>query len=156
MDFPWPIKILIIITIIALFWFLLDVMVWGLLIYVAALSILAAIATWLDNHSDRKTGSRLLVWFLNQPLLMEILGIGLGFLAGGTGTLTGLNYAITTGIVATILRWCNSAWRSWRGSSLVNEIYKPHLPSDWQQDETLWQATGFSRFRRKNAEAEES
>lgn len=150
MAFPWPIQILIIITIIALFWFLLDMMIWGLLIYVAALSILAALATWLDNRSDRKTGSRILVWFLNQPLLMECLGICLGLLAGGTGTLTGLNYAITTGIVATIFRWCNSICRSWRGNTLVDEIYRPHMPKDWQPKETLRQAISFPRLRRKN------
>lgn len=152
MDFPWAIKILILVTIVALFWFLIDIMIWGLLIYVAALSILAALATWLDGRSDRKTGTRMLVWFLNQPLLMEALGIGLGLLAGGTGTLTGLNYAITTGIVATIFRWLNSAWKSWRGKSLVNTVYGPQLPSDWTADESLVRAM----FEQRNNETRPS
>jgi hypothetical protein len=157
MDFPWPIKILIAITIVILFWYMLESMIWGLLIYVAALSIMAATATWVDGRSERKTGSRLLIWFLNRDLLMELLGFSLGLLAGGTGTLTGLNYAITTGIVATIFRWGNTTWKTWKGVTLVDQIYKKNMPSDWRSDETLKQAIGFSSwFSRRKSESSSS
>ena len=156
MDFPWPIKVLIAIVIVILFWFMLESMIWGLLIYVAALSVMAAVASWIDGKRPNKRGSRLLAWFLNQSLLMELLGFCLGLLAGGTGTLTGLNYAITTGIVATIFRWCNSTWKSWKDISLVDTIYKKSMPDDWIPGESFKQAAGLGWLKLRHGKSTRS
>ena len=149
MDSPWQVKIVIVILSLALFWIMLDMMVWGLLIFLAALSILGAMASWIDGSNPNRKGTRIFIWFLNQPLLIEGLGVLLGLLAGGTGTLTGLNYAITTGIIATLFRWLNTMWEEWQGMTLIGHIHSASMPKDWDCKETFWHIVGIKRRRSK-------
>lgn len=141
-----PFTILILCLVIGLCWFLLESMIWGALSLTVTVSLLAAVADMVDQYSHRATGKRLLIWFLNQNLLLEILGLAMGILVGTTGTLTGLQYAIAADVIATITRWFNKQWARFRDMTLIEDIYKTHMPSDWQPGESLSQVFGLNRL----------
>lgn len=147
MEQNWSVTLLMLALILGLCWFLLDKMIWGVLSLTITLSLLAAAAEWFDESSNRKTGTRLFIWFLNQNLLLETVGLCMGLLTGMTGTLTGLQYAISADVMATILRWFNKKWALWKHMTLIEDIYKSNMPIDWKPGEDFKTATGFSQYR---------
>jgi hypothetical protein len=149
MDITAWIKVCIFLCVLALTWYMFEIMVWGIFIFIATFSILAAAAAGTDSVLPSKIGTRLFVWFLNKNLLIEILGISLGLIAGGTGTITGINYAITTGIIATMFRWANSAFRKIDGMSFVDILYRPSLPLGWKPGESLINSLGITWTKKK-------
>jgi len=100
-------------------------------------SILEAIASWTDKRSIRKIGTRILIWIAITPIITELLGISLGLLAGGTATKAGLEYAISTGLIASVFRLINTKFKV-QNMSLIEWLHKEKLyKTDWHHDESL-------------------
>lgn len=111
---------------------------WGILLLAAGISIMAGAATAVDSVSKkRKVGTRLFIWFLNRNFLLEVLGLALGIIAGGTGTIAGIKLAIMTGVLATVFRLLNAAWRGIEGKTAMETLHTSSLPAEWRPDEPL-------------------
>lgn len=135
-----PAKLALVLISCFVVWFLFTSFLWGALLFLAFLSVCAGFGSLLDGTNPTSyRGTRLMCWFFSVPILVEFADAGLGYLAGGTGTISGIQYAITCGLVASGFRELNSWVGRERGRTILEMIYEDKLKStSWTHNESLW------------------